>query len=1093
MRRRRPHSFPRGLERLETRALLANLVATRLQIVDGEGESIAPPVVGEFLRMRVEWTSTDLSPANLYRARVALDGIEQEATFRGVSGVGLTLSTTFEGWYAGTGSRTVSFSVDAGNGVTETSESDNQVALTFTSLAPSGLPGKLVAPIGGAQGTDWSIARYPDHSPDEAASDHSGGPFSADRVVDTQYFLANAAKMDAGVPVYAAAAGTVWQVEGDQLDRPLAADSGGGNGNNRVVIAHGNGWLTTYDQLMRRSITVREGDTVLPGQMIAMVGSSGGTEDAKLGFSVLHSHRSNLGDSVAGLVPVDPWVAPASYWNVAAPYQGSAAPGVLDEGITNSPDMDADFAERPLEAVKVVASAGGTITHWVRLSHLRLGDRLDFQWVRPNGSVEGGYSTTIVAGPSDLVWPRFARSLDASVWSAFPGVWRGQVKLNGTVIASSPVEVVNSGSVARLRVASSGTFERDRVLNSRTTPLALGATTFGHLGPVQSITLENPGNGPLVLGLPRFPRGVAIVGGFPSTIAAGSSASFALRLDGTQLGESFGEVRFATNAVGVPLFRFNVAGTASGAPPQGAPSAVFATQAAFAQTQVTRRLDTRAAVGDPDAIGFAGAVLSVDLVAGALEGDRLSIASQGTGPGQIATGGSAVYYEGQLIGTYDDTRKSYLTVAFGGFSTATSAMAVARAITFASAAVGGSMAPRYVRWQLTDQEGNRSLPDYLTIGFDDTLAAAVQTTPAQAETNEAGANALISVMLTRAPSSPMAVLVSTSDASEGVPEAALLTFTPANWSHAQFVSVVGRDDAQVDGPVGYRLWFDVRTDDPMYRAVVPSEVMLTNYDDDATGGGGGGGGSGGGGGEPEPDEFRFVESQTIVDESAGHVTAHLTRTGNLTEAATVRVYTRAGSAQGGEDFVTYSAIVRFGPNESSKSVTVPIVDDSRLEQQERFDLVLSQPSPGWRVSPQTMAILIRDNEITPPAQPPKVARVTLILNRSARARALSDVRVAYSQAMRPDLAASASAFRLTTAGVDGRFGTKDDIVLRLKSVRYDKATKSSLLSFGRPLKLPSIVRLLIRGSKLLSTHGLALDGNRDGKAGGDDLRLLRAK
>ncbi len=466
------------IERLEARRLLANLTATRLQVIDGEGESIAPPMVGEYLRFRAEWISSDLIPSQLYLVRISLDGITQEAAFRGVSGQNVTQSVVLEGWFAGAGARTATLSVDAGNGVFETLESDNQTTLTFTSRQPTSLPSRFLTPIGGEQGRDWTIAAYPDHEPGPDARDYKGGLFSSQAALDTRYLVANAAAMDRGVPVYAAAGGTIVSIEGRFPDRPLRSDAAVAAGENRVVIAHGNGWLTVYSHLMGNSIAVREGDSVQAGQLIALVGSSGGVGDAQLGFQVYHSDGSNLGDSNASLVPVDTWMAPGAYWNNPSPYQGETAPRLMDGGISDSPFLEADFAERPADAASVTTRAPRTLWHWMRFSHLRLGDRVDFQWIRPDGSVEGAYSSTLIAGPDEVVWPRFTRMLDAGAWAAFPGTWKAQAKINGSLVATSSVVVTTEPGAPRLRLSEGSLFDRPVVINGRTTPYLLPTTSL---------------------------------------------------------------------------------------------------------------------------------------------------------------------------------------------------------------------------------------------------------------------------------------------------------------------------------------------------------------------------------------------------------------------------------------------------------------------------------------------------------------------------------------------------------------------------------------------------------------------------------------
>lgn len=63
------------------------------------------------------------------------------------------------------------------------------------------------------------------------------------------------------------------------------SDCGGGYGN-YVMIRHGDGNVTLYAHLYENSITVRSGDTVKKGQVIAKMGSSGNSTGTHLHFEV---------------------------------------------------------------------------------------------------------------------------------------------------------------------------------------------------------------------------------------------------------------------------------------------------------------------------------------------------------------------------------------------------------------------------------------------------------------------------------------------------------------------------------------------------------------------------------------------------------------------------------------------------------------------------------------------------------------------------------------------------------------------------------------------------------------------------------------
>ena len=71
------------------------------------------------------------------------------------------------------------------------------------------MPLLFVTPIAGTAYVDWNIVNYVDLDPTAGFQDYRGGPFVYDGHDAIDYTLPNFAAMDAGVAVYAAAAGTV--------------------------------------------------------------------------------------------------------------------------------------------------------------------------------------------------------------------------------------------------------------------------------------------------------------------------------------------------------------------------------------------------------------------------------------------------------------------------------------------------------------------------------------------------------------------------------------------------------------------------------------------------------------------------------------------------------------------------------------------------------------------------------------------------------------------------------------------------------------------------------------------------------------------
>jgi hypothetical protein len=129
--------------------------------------------------------------------------------------------------------------------------------------------------------------------------------------------------------------------------------------------------------------------------------------------------------------------------------------------------------------------------------------------------------------------------------------------------------------------------------------------------------------------------------------------------------------------------------------------------------------------------------------------------------------------------------------------------------------------------------------------------------------------------------------------------------------------------------------------------------------------------------------FQFSQSTYPVNENAGSVTATVNRFGNLSGPATVNYTTNdfAGltpcSVQNGVasqrcDYATTVGTLRFAAGESSKTITIPIVNDALVEgiSTENFGLLLSSPSGATLVDPSVATIMITDNDSTPASQNP---------------------------------------------------------------------------------------------------------------------------
>ena len=125
--------------------------------------------------------------------------------------------------------------------------------------------------------------------------------------------------------------------------------------------------------------------------------------------------------------------------------------------------------------------------------------------------------------------------------------------------------------------------------------------------------------------------------------------------------------------------------------------------------------------------------------------------------------------------------------------------------------------------------------------------------------------------------------------------------------------------------------------------------------------------------------------------------------------------------------------------------------------------------------------------------PPLVRMVGLRLV-TDRKKNITQVIVSLSGGVNPFQAKQLATFRLATAGKRGSFDAKNAQILKLRSARYDAATATITLTLLRSFRLVKTVQFRINGSVpagLVDASGRLIDGDHDGRPGGNAIALLR--
>ncbi|MDA9778114.1 Ig-like domain-containing protein [Rubripirellula sp.] len=118
-----------------------------------------------------------------------------------------------------------------------------------------------------------------------------------------------------------------------------------------------------------------------------------------------------------------------------------------------------------------------------------------------------------------------------------------------------------------------------------------------------------------------------------------------------------------------------------------------------------------------------------------------------------------------------------------------------------------------------------------------------------------------------------------------------------------------------------------------------------------------------------PGVLAFDPSTISVDEDAGVASLTVTRTDGSVGAVSVNYATVAGSAEAATDFNVAAGTLNFADGEVTKTLNIPIINDTEIEASETFTVVLSNPTGGATLgTASTATITINDDEVAVPGE-----------------------------------------------------------------------------------------------------------------------------
>ncbi|MEG0348367.1 MAG: Calx-beta domain-containing protein, partial [Acinetobacter sp.] len=114
----------------------------------------------------------------------------------------------------------------------------------------------------------------------------------------------------------------------------------------------------------------------------------------------------------------------------------------------------------------------------------------------------------------------------------------------------------------------------------------------------------------------------------------------------------------------------------------------------------------------------------------------------------------------------------------------------------------------------------------------------------------------------------------------------------------------------------------------------------------------------------DPAPVLNITGPATINETAGTATYTVTLTGNTSLPVTVNYGTANGSATSGTDYTSTSGTLTFAVGETTKTITVPILNDFKVESSENYTISLSSPSNAT-INTGSVSTSIIDDDFAP--------------------------------------------------------------------------------------------------------------------------------
>lgn len=260
-----------------------------------------------------------------------------------------------------------------------------------TAAVAQSSPPELVFPLECADSSECIAVYHPDRQEGPGAQDYMCGNNALDGLPYAQISIRSLYEMDKGVPVRAAADGTVIGVRDGIHDEGPDWRTPKGDPppycGNAIEIDHGNSWTSRYCHLREGSVFVKTGDTISAGDTIGFAGWSGKAELPGLGFWLRNSATViDPFDSKDVALPCDGGGMPL--WKDAPrhidQYNGLV---VVDAGFTASPQPLVPDIIRGYHRREILPLTSPSLVFWAMVANTTAGEVRNLQIVGPDNKL----------------------------------------------------------------------------------------------------------------------------------------------------------------------------------------------------------------------------------------------------------------------------------------------------------------------------------------------------------------------------------------------------------------------------------------------------------------------------------------------------------------------------------------------------------------------------------------------------------------------------------------------------------------------------------------------------------------------------------